>query len=243
MNKIIAVLFCLIALTACDKHDPILPGVRTAIFDTGHVNVLNLTIPDLPDTAVMFDNSTCPYTLDSNNVIWDGTRRIFSGFSTPNTVAGTRRPVCVGKYVIAGLTTGEVVAVNPKNRQIAWIADVYRPSDLTGGASMVDIVAPIVPDGGAIYAGGLGNAFCKLSIAGGVRRWCVNIGTGFPFVIVGEFAFVMGTDGYLYAIRTTNGDVYWRTRVPDSASPTYSNGIIDVNGCRIDALTGKIISK
>ena len=30
-------------LIACDKHDPILPGVRTAIFDTSNIDVKNKT--------------------------------------------------------------------------------------------------------------------------------------------------------------------------------------------------------
>ena len=44
-----------------------------------------------------------------------------------------------------------------------WIADVYSASNMTGGASIVDIVAPIVPYNRAVYAGGLGDAFCKIN--------------------------------------------------------------------------------
>ena len=38
-NAIIGGLVCLAALSACSKHDPILPGVRTSIFDTTSVKM------------------------------------------------------------------------------------------------------------------------------------------------------------------------------------------------------------
>ena len=65
MRKYLLILFCGIALSACDKHDPILPGVRTAIFDSVHVDVLNKTISNIPETAHTIDNSNCPYTQDA----------------------------------------------------------------------------------------------------------------------------------------------------------------------------------
>ena len=52
MRKFALFCCCVFALGACDKHDPILPGVRTAIFDSSDdVNMLNTSVPDLPDAA------------------------------------------------------------------------------------------------------------------------------------------------------------------------------------------------
>ena len=41
MRKISVFMCCALSLVACDKHDPILPGVRTAIFDTSNIDVKN----------------------------------------------------------------------------------------------------------------------------------------------------------------------------------------------------------
>lgn len=238
MRNAIAFLCCLIVLAACDKHDPILSGHRIAIFDGANITVANKTITDIPTESVVINNSACPYSQDSSNVIWDGDRRVFSGFSTNNTVAANRRPICSGKYIYAGLTTGEVVKLNPTTRQISWIADVYRTSNLTGGASMVDIIAPIVPDGKFVYAGGLGDAFCKLSAATGVKSWCLDIGVAEPFVIAGNYAFVVATDNNLYAISTSDGTIYWRSSVDVSAAPTYSDGTISVSDQKFSVSDG-----
>lgn len=241
MRKIFAIICCATLVCACDKHDPILPGARTAIFDTTSVQVLNKSISDIPERAVVVDNSACPYTQDSKNIIWDGERRVFSGFATSNSVKTTQRPICSGKYIYAGLTTGEVLKINPKTRQIIWIADIYRASNLTGGASMVDIVAPIVPDGNAVYAGGLGDAFCRLNATSGDKKWCVEIGVAVPFVIAGNYAFVVATDNNLYAISTTDGSVFWRSGVESQAAPIYENGRITVDDMTFDAANGKNI--
>ncbi len=241
MRWILPVFACMLVLSACDKHDPILPGTRTPIFSGAHVNVQNKTIPDVPSDVITIDNSDCPYTQDKNNVIWHGDKKIFSGFPTSNTVSANQRPVCSGKYVYAGLTTGEVIKVNPKNRQIAWIADIYRPSNLTGGASMVDIVAPVVPYGKFVFAGGLGDAFCKLSAADGHKYWCLDISVAVPFIITDTYVFVVSTDNYLYAIATKNGDIYWRTPVKTQSAPEYKNAHIIVANETFDVANGKKI--
>ncbi|MBP3544888.1 MAG: PQQ-like beta-propeller repeat protein [Alphaproteobacteria bacterium] len=241
MRKSTAFICCIVALCACDKHDPILPGVRTAIFDSASVKVLNQDITNVPETAFVFDNANCPYSQDSANVIWDGERRVFSGFATNNSVSSNQQPVCDGKYLYAGLTTGEVVKLNPKTRQIIWIADIYSISNLTGGASMVDIVAPVVPYKNSVYAGGLGNAFCKINANSGVKQWCVDISVPVSFTIAGDYAFVVGTDSNLYAISVKNGDVFWRTSVEKQSAPMYENGIVSVGKQRINAENGKNI--
>lgn len=230
----------LVALGACSKHDPILPGTRSAIFATNVPVVLNQSITDLPATTVAGDaDANCPYTQDASNVIKNGDRKIFSGFPTPNSVHSNMRPVCSGKYVYAGLTTGEVVKVDTKTRNIVWIADVFRPSNMTGGASVVDIVAPIMLHNGTVYAGGLGDAFCAINATSGVKKWCTYIGTAHPFVITNAAAFVVGTDNNLYAVRMRDGAIYWRAAVNTQSAPTYGDGTVTVGRQKFDAATGQ----
>lgn len=240
MRKITAIICCVLGLTACDKHDPILPGTRTAIFDSANIQVANKTIDNAPETVVVFNNADCPYTQDASNVIWDGDRKIFSGFPTSNSVKSAQRPVCSGNYVYAGLTTGELVKVAPKSRQIAWVADIYRASNLTGGAPMVDIVAPIIPVDDAVFVGGLGDAFCKISAQTGAKKWCLDISVPVAFTIAGDYAFVVGADKHLYAIETGAGEIYWRVAVDEIAAPEYANDTIRVDDKKFAVRDGAI---
>lgn len=238
MRKISVFLLAAFALVACDKHDPILSGTRTAIFATSVPTVLNQKIDNLPDSVVSAAAIDCPYTRDASNVIWDGDRKIFSGFPTNNTVATKHTPVCSGGFVYAGLTTGELVKVNPKTRAIAWIADIYRPSNMTGGASVVDIVAPIEIRQNSVYVGGLGDAFCRVNASSGIKKWCIEIGVGLPFIVTDVASFVVATDGNLYAVRNSDGAIYWRAAVDTKDTPKYADKVITVGKRRFDATTG-----
>lgn len=228
-------------LGACSKSDPILPGTRESIFPATALTYANADIANLPENAYIAPDKACPYTQDSSNIIWSGKKKIFSGFPTNNSVKSDQKPICDGGFVFAGLTTGELVKINPKNRQIVWIADIYRPSNMTGGAAVLDIVAPIVIKGSDIYAGGLGDAFCKLNKTTGATRWCVNIGTSTPYIITDAAVFVLGINKTLYAVNNKDGKIYWATQVKGQSAPVYKDKIITVGKQKIDAINGKII--
>lgn len=241
MRKISLIALSVLTLVACDKHDPILPGVRNAIFLENKLNILNVDINNLPDNIPEQQASYCPYTQTQTNVILDGDKKIFSGFPTPNTVACDHKPVCGGKYVYAGLTTGTVVKINPQTRGIVWTADVYKSSNLTGGASVVDIVSPIVLNDKYVYVAGLGDAFCKLDSDTGNKKWCIEIGSSQPLIVLNNVSYIVGTDDNLYAIRNSDGAVYWASPVKQNTAPEYEDKQIIVGAQVFDAESGSII--
>lgn len=239
MKRAVLGLLSVLVLCACDKHDPILPGTRSPIFDTSRINILNADIQKLPDVAYEPSGTDCPYTRDASNVVWDGSRKVFSGFATDNAVASDIKPVCAGKYIYVGLTTGELVKIEPRTRKIMWIADIYRASNLTGGASMLDIVAEPIVRENYVYVGGLGDAFCKINATSGARIWCTNISVPTDFIIAGDAAFVVGADKKLYAVRLTDGAAYWTVPVEKIATPIYENKTITVGKQQFNAVNGK----
>ncbi|MBE6460111.1 MAG: hypothetical protein E7009_03975 [Alphaproteobacteria bacterium] len=239
MKRAVIGILSVLALCACDKHDPILPGTRSPIFDTPRINILNTDIQNLPDVAYKSDNTDCPYTRDTSNVVWHNNRKIFSGFATDNAVASDIKPVCAGKYIYVGLTTGELVKIEPKSRKIMWIADIYRASNLTGGASMLDIVAEPIVREKYVYVGGLADAFCKINATSGARIWCTNISVPTDFTIAGDTAFVAGADKKLYALRLTDGAAYWTADIEKIATPIYENKTVTVGKQKFNAVNGK----
>jgi len=212
---------------ACSKQDPILPGDRESIFGSTAVAVAGKEIATTP-VAVSLKTYECSYTQDSSNVIWDGENKIFSGFPTSNCVKSDQKPVSDGKHIYAGLTTGELIKVNPKTRNVEWVADIYRESNLTGGAAVLDIIAPIVLHENHVYVGGLGDAFCKINKSNGTKRWCAYISVGIPFELTNSFAFVVSTDKHLNAINLDTGEIYWRTAVKKAVTPVLRDDIIIV---------------
>ena len=242
MRKYVFLFVGVFTLMGCDKHDPILPGVRTAIFDSGTTQkILNQDVPNLPENAPVRTNNECKYTIDSTNTIRDGDRKIFIGFPAPNSVDVETHPVCDAGYVYAGLNTGNVVKIAPGSRQIMWMTDVYSESNMMGGAATVDIVAPLVIDGSYVYAGGMGNAFCKINKDTGAKKWCSNISTRLPFVVLNNVAYTVGLDDALYAVRLTDGAIYWRVDVKKQKAPEYENKTVTVGRQKFNAINGDLI--
>lgn len=232
-------LLCAISLASCAKHDPILPGERFDIFGSNDVSVQNRDVPQLSGTITNISgDSNCDYHQDERNTIWRGDKKVWSGFATNNPVKSNQAPICDGRFIYTGLSTGEVVKVDANSGRQIWSTDVFRANNLTGGASLVDIIAHVGLNDKYVYAGGLGDAFCKLKSSNGDTVWCQNISVGVDFIMVDDFIFVVGTDNNLYAINKNTGDVYWRSEVKKQVAPKYEKGVIVVGRQKIDYKNG-----
>lgn len=219
-----------------------MPGVRHDIFDNTDIEVENKEVPVLSETAKeIYGDKDCEYKQDTLNNIYAGDKKIYTGFAMDSVVKSNQSPVCSGQFVYTGFSTGEVVKINTKTKTVVWIADVYRGNNLTGGAAVVDIVAHVGLDKNYVYAGGLGDAFCKLNANNGNKIWCVNISVPVDFIMVDNFAFVVGTDNNLYAINTDNGSVYWRTTIKKQYIPKYDGKNIIVGRETINYKNGLLI--
>jgi len=243
LKKIFALLSVVsLAMVGCAEHDPILSGTRIDIFENSDVKIENKDVPQLSGQEKNISgDEKCDYRQDTANNIWRGDKKIFSGFATGNIVKSNQSPICMDGFLYTGLSTGEVIKISTLTKDVIWVADVFRDSNMTGGASVVDIVAHVGVIGDYVYAGGLGDAFCKLSKHSGKKYWCVNISVPVDFIMVDGFAFVVGADSNLYAINLKNGKVYWKTEIKTQIKPIYQNGVLTVGNQRINYKNGKVV--
>lgn len=231
------------AILGCSKHDPILPGVRQEIFASNDIVATGEIVPDLAKSPkdIYFMNAECDYRQDRTNTIWHGDKKIYVGFAEETVVNSDQSPICVGDYLYTGLSNGEVIKLNKKNNKLAWSVDVYKETSFTGGSSAVDIIAHVGFDNGFVYAGGLGDAFCKIKANDGNKVWCLNISVPVDFIIVDNFAFVVGSDNNLYAINIKNGQVYWKTPIQKQIAPKYDGENIIVGKQKVNYKNGYLI--
>ena len=241
MKKVFAFLLCLMAVYGCSKRDPILPGERHAIFYITDVDVTNKTVPTLSkDAKNIYGNEVCDFTQDATNTIWKDDKKVFKGFATDDSVKSNQKPICVDNFVYTGFSNGEILKLNTINNRVVWMADVYKKNTLTGGSNIVDVVARVGVDKNFVYAGGLGDAFCKIKNLNGDRVWCVDISVPVDFILVDDFAFVVGADNNLYAIDVREGTVYWKTQVKKQIAPKYDGQYIIVGREKINYQNGQI---
>lgn len=231
----------MLAVYGCSKRDPILPGERHDIFGTENIKIVDKAIPALSDSVKnIYGNESCDFTQDATNTIWNGDKKVFKGFATGDSVKSNQKPVCVDNFVYTGFSNGEIIKLNANNNRVVWMADVYKENTLTGGSSIVDVIARIGVDKNFVYAGGLGDAFCKFKNVNGNKVWCVNISVPVDFILVDDFAFVVGSDNNLYAIDVRDGTVYWKTEVRKQVAPKYDGQYIIVGREKINYQNGQI---
>jgi outer membrane protein assembly factor BamB len=203
-------LILLFSLSACSKTDPILPGTRTPVFAEEKLKI-EKGAPE--NIGADLAPAPCEYTIDGANQIWRGKARIFAGLATDAEIKTQKRVVCGpnagggGGSVYAGLSTGEVVKVNTATRELEWTADVFADRLPTGGNPFLDIVAAPVLNGGFVYAGGLGGAFCKINDKTGKKVWCLPISVSEITRSTENYNFVKTTSGEDFAIGT-DGKAY-----------------------------------
>ena len=200
----IRLLILIAMLAACTKTDPILPGARVPVFAA---DVLKIESGAPGNIGADLTPAPCDYRIDGENQIWRGGARIFAGISTESEVAVNKKVVCSGKHIYAGLSTGELVKVDAATRNLAWAADIFAERNPTGGDPFLDIVAAPVVNGGFVYAGGFGGAFCKLRDSDGGKVWCLPIAVAAITRATENYIFVKTTDGRELAV-SINGKAY-----------------------------------
>jgi outer membrane protein assembly factor BamB len=194
----------LLLLGACAKTDPILPGHRVPVFKQDELQISKEKIDNLGSPLSQTD---CKYTVDSNNQIWLGKKRIFAGLPTESKIDSPKKATCHNEYVYAGLSTGELVKIDTETRDMAWTVDIFAEYIPTGGDPFFDILAQPVYNNGFVYAGGLGNAFCKIKDSDGKKVWCVPISVSEIITSTDKFNVVRDTNGKQLAV-SNDGKVY-----------------------------------
>ena len=151
-------------------------------------------------------------------------------------VFGTASPAVGQGTVVAGFSSGELNAYRYENGRLVWQDQLARTSIRTSVASISDVDANPVIDGGQVLAVGQGGRMVSIELLSGQRQWELNIaGISTPWV-VGEWAYVVTDDGRLLCIARANGKVRWIAQLPafrnvkKKAGPIFYRGPVLAGG-------------
>ena len=151
-------------------------------------------------------------------------------------VFGSASPAVGQGTVVAGFSSGELNAYRYENGRNVWQDQLARTSIRTSVASISDVDAHPVIDGGQVIAVGQGGRMVSLELISGQRQWEINIaGISKPWV-AGEWVFVVSDDAKLLCVNRANGKVRWITQLPafrnekKKAGPIYYRGPVLAGG-------------
>ena len=128
-------------------------------------------------------------------------------------VFGSASPAVGQGTVVAGFSSGELNAYRYENGRNVWQDQLARTSIRTSVASISDVDAHPVIDGGQVIAVGQGGRMVSLELISGQRQWEINIaGISKPWV-AGEWVFVVSDVAKLLSVNRANGKLRWITQL------------------------------
>ncbi len=159
-----------------------------------------------------------------------------SGTLETSGVFGVAAPASAQGTLIAGFSSGELIAYRYENGRILWQDALTRTSISTSVSSLSDIDASPVIDGDYVYAVGQGGRIVSLLLRTGQRQWEINAGGLSTPSVAGDWMFVVTDDAKVLAIARTNGRIRWISQLPryrdeeDRKGPIFWRGPVLAGG-------------
>ena len=145
-------------------------------------------------------------------------------------VFGSASPAVARGTVVAGFSSGELNAYRYENGRLVWQDALSRTSISTSVASLSDIDADPVIDGGQVFAVGKGGRMVALELNSGQRIWEQNVaGISTPWV-AGDWVFVVTDEAKVVAMSRMTGKVRWINQLPRWENPKGKKGLIYYSG-------------
>jgi len=128
-------------------------------------------------------------------------------------VFGVASPAAGQGTVVAGYSSGELVAYRYENGRVLWADALARTSISTEVGSISDIDADPIIDSGRVYALGQGGRMAAYELVTGQRVWELNLSGISTPAMAGEWLFTLTSDARLLAIARATGKVRWITQL------------------------------
>lgn len=132
---------------------------------------------------------------------------------TQSGVFGVAAPAAGQGTVIAGYSSGELVAYRYENGRELWSDALARTSISTEVGSLTDVDADPIIDRGRVYALGQGGRMAAYELVTGQRIWELNLAGISTPAVVGDWVFTLDDKAELLAISRATGKVRWLTQL------------------------------
>ena len=136
-----------------------------------------------------------------------------SGAQAQAGVFGVAAPAAGQGTVVAGYSTGELVAYRYENGRTLWSDALARTSISTQVGTLTDVDADPIIDAGRVYALGQGGRMAAYELVTGQRLWELSLAGISTPAVAGEWIFTLTDDARLLAIAKSSGKVRWVTQL------------------------------
>lgn len=141
-------------------------------------------------------------------------------------VFGVAAPAAAQGSVIAGYSTGELVAYRYENGRNLWSDALARTSISTAVGALTDVDADPIIDQGKVYALGQGGRMAAYDLTTGQRIWELTLAGISTPAVGGDWIFTLTDEAKLFAIDRNTGHIRWMTQLPRYKHPKKRKGQI-----------------
>lgn len=167
------------------------------------------------------DNQIHALNLTNGSAIWQD-----AGASSASGVFGVASPAAGQGTVIAGYSSGELVAYRYENGRNLWSDALARTSISTQVGTLTDVDADPIIDQGRVYALGQGGRMAAYELVTGQRIWELSLAGISTPVVAGDWIFTLTDDARLLAIARATGRAKWVTQLRQWRNPNNKTGPI-----------------
>jgi outer membrane protein assembly factor BamB len=150
------------------------------------------------------DNQIYALNAADGSILWNE-----SGSQGQAGVFGVAAPAAGQGTVIAGYSTGELVAYRYENGRTLWSDALARTSISTHVGVLTDVDADPIIDRGSVFALGQGGRMAAYELVTGQRIWELNLAGISTPAVAGDWVFTLTDDAKLLCIARTSGKVRW----------------------------------
>lgn len=150
------------------------------------------------------DNQIVSLSADDGTLLWNE-----SGSVAQTGVFGVAAPAAGQGTIVAGYSSGELVAYRYENGRQLWSDALARTSIATSVSTLTDIDADPIIERGRVYALGQGGRMAAYELVTGQRIWELNLAGISTPAIAGEWIFTLTDEAKLLCISKNNGKVRW----------------------------------
>lgn len=129
-------------------------------------------------------------------------------------VFGVASPAAGQGTIVAGYSSGELVAYRYENGRQLWADALARTSIATSVSTLTDIDADPIIERGRVFALGQGGRMAAYELVTGQRVWELNLAGISTPAIAGDWIFTLTDEAKLLCIAKSNGKVRWMTQLP-----------------------------
>ncbi len=160
------------------------------------------------------DNQTVALNADNGQTLWDHRGTVESA-----AIMSSASVAVVGDTVVVPYSSGELFALRAQNGQPAWTDTLTRSGNVTALTVINDIAGRPVIDRNLVFAISHSGTLAAINFRSGSRAWTRNIAGIQTPLVVGDYIFVVSTEGQVVCMTRADGRVKWSAQLEAYGDP------------------------